>query len=119
MTFDVDADGILQVSAQDKLTGRSQKITITNDAGRLSMDEISRMLKNAERFEKDDVAYREALEAKNSLEEYVLQMHSSIEEEGFSKHLKPVDKKTIEDGTFSHTMIVNFRVLMLYSFTQD
>jgi len=98
VTFDVDADGILQVSAQDKLTGRSQKITITNDAGRLSMDEIQRMLKEAEDFKQDDTSYQESQEAKLEFENYIYQMHSTIDGEGVQQLLKGSDRKTIESA---------------------
>jgi L1 cell adhesion molecule like protein len=67
----VDANGILNVSAEDKTTGIKNKITITNDKGRLSKDEIERMVQDAEKYKEEDEAMRRKVEAKNSLENYV------------------------------------------------
>ena len=68
VTFDIDANGILNVSAADKSTGKANKITITNDKGRLSKDEIERMVADAEKYKKDDEVQRDRISAKNSLE---------------------------------------------------
>merc|ERR1719163_275349 len=68
VTFDIDANGILNVSAVEKSTGKEQKITIKNDKGRLSQDEIDRMVDEAERYKAEDEANRVRVEAKNSLE---------------------------------------------------
>jgi heat shock protein 5 len=65
VTFDIDANGILQVSAVDKGTGKSEKITITNDKGRLSQEEIDRMVKEAEEFSEEDKKFKGRVEAKN------------------------------------------------------
>ncbi|KAF0311003.1 Heat shock protein 70 B2 [Amphibalanus amphitrite] len=70
VTFDIDANGILNVSAADKSTGRSNKITITNDKGRLSKADIERMVNEAERFKAEDDAQRERVAARNQLESY-------------------------------------------------
>jgi heat shock protein 1/8 len=80
VTFDIDANGILNVSAADKSTGKANKITITNDKGRLSKDEIERMVADAEKYKKDDEVQRDRISAKNSLE--------SVRDVLFKKKLK-------------------------------
>lgn len=70
VSFDIDSNGILNVSAKDQGTGKEQKITITNDSGRLSKNDVERMLKEAERFKADDEAVRAKIEARNELESY-------------------------------------------------
>uniref|UniRef100_A0A1I8I8J9 Heat shock protein 70 n=1 Tax=Macrostomum lignano TaxID=282301 RepID=A0A1I8I8J9_9PLAT len=73
VTFDVDANGILVVSAKDKSTSKEEKITITNDKGRLSKDEIDRMVRDAEKFREEDERHRERLAARNQLESLAFQ----------------------------------------------
>jgi len=70
VTFDIDANGILNVSAADKGTGKSNKITITNDKGRLSKEEIEKMVQDAEKFKAEDEATKAKIDAKNGLESY-------------------------------------------------
>merc|ERR1712146_878744 len=70
VTFDIDANGILNMNAVEKSTGKEQKITITNDKGRLSADEIERMVQEAEKYKAEDEANRVRIEAKNGLENY-------------------------------------------------
>ena len=70
VTFDIDANGILNVSAVDKSSGKQEKITITNDKGRLSKEEIERMVSDAERYKNDDEKQKDRIAAKNSLESY-------------------------------------------------
>jgi len=70
VTFDIDANGILNVSACDKGTGKQNKITITNDKGRLSKEEIEKMVSDAEKFKAEDEACKNKVEAKNALENY-------------------------------------------------
>lgn len=84
VTFDIDANGILNVSAQDKSTGKQNKITITNDKGRLSKDEIDRMVQEAERYKAEDEAQKDRIAAKNSLESYAFNMKQTIEDEKVS-----------------------------------
>merc|ERR1711988_414669 len=74
VTFDIDANGILNVSAADKGTGKSNKITITNDKGRLSKEDIEKMVSDAEKFKAEDEAMKNKIEAKNGLENYCFQM---------------------------------------------
>jgi len=97
VTFDIDANGILNVSAADKSTGKQNKITITNDKGRLSKDEIERMVKEAEAHRQEDEAQRDRVGAKNGLESYVFNMKSTIEDEKLKDKLAETDKKTIQD----------------------
>jgi L1 cell adhesion molecule like protein len=81
VSFDVDANGILNVSAMEKSTGKQQKITITNDKGRLSKDDIDRMVQEASSFEAEDKAHMEKVEAKNGLESYVYNVRNSLNDE--------------------------------------
>jgi len=81
VTFDIDANGILNVHAVDKSTGKSNKITITNDKGRLSKDEIERMVKEAEKFKNEDELIKKRVEAKNALENYCYSIRSTIKDE--------------------------------------
>lgn len=81
VTYDIDANGILNVSAVDKSTGRENKITITNDKGRLSKDDIDRMVREAEKYKAEDDAQRDKVQAKNSLESYAYHMKSTVEDE--------------------------------------
>ncbi len=70
VTFDLDANGIMNVSAADKGTGKTNKITITNEKGRLSKDEIERMVNEGEKFKSDDEKMKQRIEAKNSFENH-------------------------------------------------
>merc|ERR1719248_536641 len=76
--FDIDANGILNVSALEKSTGKENKITITNDKGRLSQEEIERMAEEAEEFAEEDKKVREKIEARNQLENYVYSMKNQL-----------------------------------------
>merc|ERR1719434_412158 len=81
VTFDIDANGILNVSAQDKATGKQNKITITNDQGRLTKEEIEKMIQDAEKFKAEDEATKNKVEARNGLEGYCFQMRNSLNAE--------------------------------------
>jgi L1 cell adhesion molecule like protein len=81
VSFDVDANGILNVTAAEKSTGKSQKITITNDKGRLSKDDIERMVQEASNFEAEDKARMETIEARNALESYVYNIRNFATDE--------------------------------------
>merc|ERR1711892_1514337 len=74
VTFDIDANGILNVSAADKSTGKQNKITITNDKGRLSKEEIERMVNDAEKFKAEDEKQKDRISSKNGLESYCFNM---------------------------------------------
>ncbi|KNC79398.1 hsp70-like protein [Sphaeroforma arctica JP610] len=79
VTFDIDANGILNVSAQYKASGKSEKITVTNDAGRLNQTDIDQMLADAEKFAAQDEVQRQKVAAKNELEGYAFQVKNSVE----------------------------------------
>merc|ERR1712095_100 len=81
VTFDIDANGILNVSAVDKSSGKQEKITITNDKGRLSKEDIERMVADAEKFKAEDDKQKERIAAKNGLESYCFNMKSTMEDE--------------------------------------
>ncbi|KAG8545777.1 hypothetical protein GDO81_020336 [Engystomops pustulosus] len=97
VTFDIDANGIMNVSAVDKSTGKENKITITNDKGRLSKEEIERMVQEADRYKAEDEAQREKITAKNSLESLAFNMKSTAEDEKLKDKLSPEDKQKILD----------------------
>merc|ERR1712125_174924 len=102
VTFDIDANGILNVSALEKSTGKENKITITNEKGRLSQEEIERMVSDAEKYKAEDDANRNRIEAKNALENYCFSLKSSIGGEEIQNKLDPSDKSMLEsniDGT--------------------
>jgi L1 cell adhesion molecule like protein len=96
--FDIDANGILNVSAEDKTTGQKNKITITNDKGRLSKDEIEKMVQEAEKYKSEDEDHRKKIESKNALENYAYNMRNTIRDEKIAGNLDPADKKKIEDA---------------------
>merc|ERR1712054_448761 len=81
VTFDVDANGILNVSAKDKSTNKENSITITNDKGRLSKEDIERMVNEAEKYKEEDKQAQEKVQAKNELESYAFQLKQSVEDE--------------------------------------
>lgn len=91
--FDIDANGILNVSAKDKSTGKSNKITITNDKGRLSKADIERMVNEAEKYKEEDDKQRQRIAARNQLESYVFTVKQAAEDTG--DKLQSEDKETI------------------------
>jgi len=95
LTFDIDANGILNVSALEKSTGKANKITITNDKGRLSKQEVDRMVAEAEKFKVQDEQQRKKIESKNALENYCFSLRNTVNEEKFSQALGS-DKATLE-----------------------
>ncbi|XP_069598063.1 heat shock cognate 71 kDa protein-like [Ranitomeya imitator] len=97
VTFDIDANGIMNVSAVDKSTGKENKITITNDKGRLSKEEIERMVQEADRYKSEDEAQRDKISAKNSLESLAFNMKSTAEDEKLKDKISPEDKQKILD----------------------
>ena len=94
--FDIDANGILNVSATEKSTGKDNKITITNDKGRLTPEEIERMVSEAEKYKAEDDANKNRVEAKNALENYCYALKSSINGEEFQGKLDASDKTALE-----------------------
>jgi len=95
VTFDVDANGILNVSAADKNTGNENKITITNDKGRLSKEEIERMVNEAEKYKSEDEKQKNRIAAKNALESYAFSMKSTVEDDKLKDKVSAEDKNTI------------------------
>merc|ERR1712216_880287 len=96
VTFDIDANGILNVSAQDKSTGKSNQITITNEKGRLSQAEIDRMVQEAEKYRAEDEQNKAKIEAKNGLENYCFTMRNTLQEEKLQDKFEGDDKDKIE-----------------------
>ncbi|XP_071104419.1 heat shock protein 70 A2-like [Haliotis cracherodii] len=93
VTFDIDANGILNVSAVDKSTGKSNNVTISNDKGRLSKADIDRMVSEAEKYKEEDEKHKERIAARNHLENYVFSVRASVDEMG--SKMEDVDKQTI------------------------
>ena len=100
VTFDVDENSILTVSAVEKATGKSEKIVVTNDSGRLSKEEIERMLREAKEFEEQDKITKERIDAKNSFENYIYSMKNTVEdkEKGIGAKLTDDEKETITNA---------------------
>ena len=100
VTFDVDENSILTVSAVEKATGKSEKIVVTNDSGRLSKEEIERMLREAKEFEEQDKITKERIDAKNSFENYIYSMKNTVEdkEKGLGAKLTEEEKETISNA---------------------
>jgi L1 cell adhesion molecule like protein len=98
VTFDLDANGILQVGAKDKAGGNQNKITITNDKGRLSRSEIEEMIRNAEQHKAEDEVLKKTVDAKNSLEGFAYGVRSSINEPNLEGKISEEDKKKIDDA---------------------
>ncbi|KAL1979461.1 hypothetical protein VTN96DRAFT_5735 [Rasamsonia emersonii] len=96
VSFDLDANGILKVSAADKGTGKAESITITNDKGRLTQEEIDRMVAEAEQFAEEDRAAKAKIEARNALENYAFSLKNQVNDEnGLGGKLDDDDKETI------------------------
>merc|ERR1712166_736277 len=100
VSFEVDANGILQVSAEDKGTGKAEKITITAEKGRLSEDEIERMVKEAEEFADEDKKVKDRIDSRNGLESYVYNLKNQLddEEKGMADKISAEDKKDLQDS---------------------
>jgi len=95
VTFDIDANGILNVSAVDKSSGKQEKITITNDKGRLSNEDIEKMVADAEKYKAADDKQKERISAKNGLESYCFNIKSTAEDEKLSDKISESDRKII------------------------
>lgn len=99
VTFEVDANGILNVKAEDKGTGRSEKITITNEKGRLSQEEIDRMVREAEEFAEEDKKVKEKIDARNQLETYVYNMKNTVnDKDKLADKLESEEKEKVEEA---------------------
>merc|ERR1719389_1630740 len=97
VTFDIDANGILNVSACDKSTGKQNKITITNDKGRLSKEDIERMVSDAEKFKAEDDKQKDRIAAKNGLESYCFNMKTTLDDDKVKDKISEDEKKAIND----------------------
>jgi len=97
VTFDIDANGILNVTAVEKSTGKENKITITNDKGRLSKEDIERMVNEAERYKADDEKQKDRISAKNSLESYCFNLKSTVEDDKVKDKIPEEERKTVMD----------------------
>ena len=95
VSFDIDANGILNVSAEDKGTGKSQKITIKNESGRMTQEDIEKMIADAEKFKEEDDRSRERVDAKNELENYLFTMKNTVN--NTEMKMQEEDKKKIND----------------------
>lgn len=99
VTFEIDANGILQVSAEDKGTGNREKIVITNDQNRLTPDDIERMIKDAEKFADEDKKLKERVEARNDLESYAYSLKNQLaDKEKLGSKVSDADKTTMEEA---------------------
>ncbi|KEY64602.1 hypothetical protein S7711_09614 [Stachybotrys chartarum IBT 7711] len=96
VTFDVDANGIINVSAVEKGTGKSNKIVITNDKGRLSKEDIERMLSDAEKFKEEDEAEGRRVSAKNGLESYAYSLRNTLNDPKVDEKIEAADKETLK-----------------------
>jgi L1 cell adhesion molecule like protein len=96
VSFDIDANGILNVTAKDKGTGKQNQITITNEKGRLSKEDVDRMVTDAERFKEEDEKESKRIEAKNNLDNYVYSVKSSLRDEKISSLIDASDKSKLE-----------------------
>jgi heat shock protein 5 len=102
VTFELDANGILRVSAGDKGTGKSESITITNDKGRLSQEEIERMVEEAEKYAEEDKVVRERIEARNALENYAYSLKNQVsDKDGLGGKIDEDDKETVSRSTLT------------------
>jgi len=95
VTFDIDSNGILNVSACDKANGKSEQITITNDKGRLSKEEIQRMVDDAEKYKEDDERMKLRVDTKNELENLCFQMKNSFNEESLKEKTNEEERELV------------------------
>merc|ERR1712054_586075 len=100
VAFEIDANGILQVGAEDKGTGKAEKITITAEKGRLTEEEIERMVREAEEFAEEDAKVKERVDKRNGLEGYAYNLRNSLndEEKGIADKIEEEDKETLEEA---------------------
>ena len=108
VTFEVDENSILKVSAVEKATGKTEKIVITNDSGRLSKEEIEKMLNEAKEFEEQDKKVKEKIDAKNSLENYIYSMKNTVEDKDkLADKISSSEKETIQASIKEHQEWLN------------
>merc|ERR1712070_1178906 len=92
VSFDIDANGIMAISATDKSTGSSESITITDNKGRLTEEEIERLVAEADKFKAEDEAVKARLDARNGLESFAYNLKQTVEDDKMKDKLAPVDK---------------------------
>ena len=97
VTFDVDANGIMNIEASDKGTGKSQNLTIKNDKGRLTTEDIERMVQEAEKYKDEDNLHKETIESKNTLEALIFQTKSTIENDQIKSKLDESEINSVTD----------------------
>jgi heat shock protein 5 len=99
VTFEIDENSILTVNANDKGTGKSETITITNDKGRLTKEQIEQMIADSKKFEAEDKAIKDKIDTRNQFENYIYQMKNSIEDkQKLAEKLSDEDKGSIKDA---------------------
>ncbi|KAI8871990.1 HSP70-domain-containing protein, partial [Ramicandelaber brevisporus] len=98
VTFDVDANGILNITAVDKATNKSNKITITNDKGRLSKEDIERMVSDAEKYKAEDEAVAARVSARNGLESYAYNLRNTLNDEKAAAAMDAADKEKLQSA---------------------
>tara|TARA_B110001452_G_scaffold263452_1_gene264903 strand:- start:746 stop:2701 length:1956 start_codon:yes stop_codon:yes gene_type:complete len=98
VTFEIDANGILQVSAEDKASGKSEKITITAEKGRLSEEEIERMVQEAEEFAEEDKRMKQRIDGRNGLESFCYRIKSMLDDEDKPMDISEEDRETVEEA---------------------
>jgi heat shock 70kDa protein 1/2/6/8 len=103
VTFDIDANGILNVSAVEKAGGNQKNIRITNDKGRLSKEEIERLVKEAEKFKAEDDKVRKRVEAKNSYEALLYNVKNTSNDEKFKDKFSAEDRSNLDSLIRDHT----------------
>jgi len=102
VTFDIDGNGILNVTAQEKATGKVEQITIVNEKGRLSPQDIEKLVKDAEKYKSEDEAMRKKVENKNAYENMIYQIRSTVNDEKVKENLSSEDRETLENLTKSN-----------------
>ena len=103
IAYDLDSNGILNVSACEKSTGKSDNITVTNDKGRLSKEDIEKMLEDAEKFKEDDEKAKELIDCKNNYESLVFQMKSALNDEKLAEKIDDSMKDNLNKIIDEHT----------------
>lgn len=98
VTFDIDSNNILNVTAEEKSSGKTQNITITNDKGRLSDEEVERLIKEAEKFKAADELVKKTVEAKNNFEQFIYQIKNTVNDEKLKDKITEEDKKKVLDA---------------------
>ncbi|GAU42343.1 hypothetical protein TSUD_287770 [Trifolium subterraneum] len=111
ISFQIDDDGILHVATSEKISGVNKKVKIISDKGRLSKEEIERMIKEAEKYKEEDKRYRMKVEARNALEKYAYNISNAINDKEISSKLSSKDKKVINEAIDSVLMWLDVNVV--------